>query len=47
VTMSAVRGLIISLLTVCAANPVNEKDFHLGKIANARSRAFRAALTAF
>ena len=32
---------------ISVANPVNEKDFHLGRIAKARSRAFRAVLTAF
>ena len=38
---------IVILVKISVANPVNEEDFHLGKIANARSRAFRAALTAF
>jgi hypothetical protein len=39
--------LMIILVEVSMTNPVNEKDFYLGRIAKARSRAFRAALTAF
>jgi hypothetical protein len=29
------------------SDQLNEEDFHLGRIAKARSRAFRAVLTAF
>ena len=39
--------LIIILVKICMADSVNKKDFHFGRMAKARSRAFRAALTAF